>query len=584
MAKKRHRKQKKQYYYTEQRKMKPEVLPTYNSMIYTGDNPFVTKKNYSFGANLVYVPRKQVFFSSLGHNSMVNPFRGDGCKLFLRKSKSKKYGFSIWSKPSKIKKGDGYKSLSPSIQEFNKKQKEFERFRRRVMKKNGFEIEQEPHGALEKARFKSEKLQKQLSKDTEKWISARDKVKEYNSEGYYGGEGGAQNLISASETDLREPRRAALSKARSERESQKALKEYDKSLRRGERYERLRQTPVYGALSAIEERKKAFKEHALTKGAKKMLTERYSDKSQRISSKVKTGTLGLLNALSVTTSGKSAIPIGRYGGLSGYGDGRVEVKQKGPGRPKGSYKLGLPIKEIEKMQREQKRQAEVQKFVAEQAAIEAESQRQIQAARMPQQPQMQMEQPLNDNQMMQTMGEATSSGFVTPELIEQQNVYSQTPSQMQTPNPTMQEAAVAMSVEEQAASKFNARTAPQAVPGMLIPEQSKIGQPNRPNPWRLRAKWRPNLAMNIFKTITTQPLKFQNTVLKPTGRATAQPVLRPAVTNPLISPGSIITSAPTTSNTTLSSTSMAAMRSRKIPNQNQSQPQYQNKEEEGMLA
>lgn len=598
-----HKKSKQDVYYFPERKMKAEVVATsWNSTIHSGHNPFVAQRDYQmYHPSNMLMPRN-VYLSNLERGASVHPFRGDG-RMFVhnKNHKSKKYGLSLFSK-SKYKgkknkwwKGDGYKQIS--IEGYKQAQAlaELKKAQLKVMKLSGsIQIPTEPRGEIERAKYYAEQSSKRLGTAVENYqnvLEPNKKLKE-QLKGL-----SAEQLINAPEaapeSSYKEKEYARLKVNKLKRETEKKIAREDKLLKRAQSYDRIRETPTYQALDYAQERAKEFKQHALTKGAKKLLTQKYSASAQRTAGRVKSATFGLISALTETGGigdGRSLIPLGTKGGLSGY-----TKNPKGAGRPKGTYKYGLPIKELMKAQREQKRQLEVQKLIAEQTAMEAEARRQIQQSRLPQQQmsrmppqQMQMQQmqipeeTLSDNDLMRTFGEATQGSFITPELIQDQQ--QQIPIQQMPASPSE-----GMSVTEQAAASFNSRTSPKAVPGLLLPNESKIGQPQRSNPFRLRARWRPNFGMNIFKTVTTQPLKFQNAILRPARVASTQPILRPANTNPLISPNSIIVPSPTIRTNTLSTTSMDGMRPRRIiPNDNPSVRnqnfQFKNRDESGMLA
>jgi len=608
MAKKKHKKQEDYY---PQRKMTVDVnRNNWNPTIHTERNPFaVRRESPMFKTNTMSMPTN-TFLSRLEQGARVNPFGGSR-ETFLSKAKHKKHKLSPFgdgdkkisqsllgfkSKPGKHKPkhkvkgkynhwyiGDGYAPNAYSQQELRKAEKQLKEQKikkelRKLHGESGEESLQRPQTQLEKARVIAENAKRRFEKSQEQYN------KDLLAERY--GENAAQTLID--NPNASEYSRLALAKDTRARERAEA--DAERLLKREQRYEKIRDTGAYKAADKYEQAKKRFLEHDLTKGAKKMITQRYSAKAQRAASRAKTATFGILGALTETGGigdGRSAIAVGKRGGLSGY---KTTGSRKGAGRPKGTYKYGLPVKELQKMQREQKRQFELQKLVAEQRAMETQAQREIQQAarvgpvggqmslmppveprpmmvpqaqqQMPMMMPQQQETLLSDDDMQADFKGAMNAGFVTDDLVNGINAPPQQPMnpyaqqqmyQAQAPQgernlflsqaPVQMDYSRAMTVPEQAAAAFNARQSPQSVPGILVPDQSKLGQPNRPNPFGTRAKkWRPNFSMNVFKTNTTQPLKFQNTILKPVRRASTEPVVRQPSTsvlsnnNPIIVP------------------------------------------------
>ncbi len=215
------------------------------------------------------------------------------------------------------------------------------------------------------------------------------------------------------------------------------------------------------------------------------LTKRYSPEARAMASKAKRGIFGVLDAL--TTSGGliedgavSYTNVGPGGGLARvrqaasqkYGAGKV-------GRPKGSYKYGVPIQQIAAAERERKRQLALQQLLAKQKMNE------MRYRQPPTSPQIPQSIPQNYPPQPQ---DYSNEGFITPELI-------------------------------QGYAPDDARP----ISGDQIPDYARIEQPPKQNPWGLRAKYRPNLAMNKFKTMSTNLLTSGKNLLSPNKKMVSVP-------------------------------------------------------------
>jgi hypothetical protein len=233
------------------------------------------------------------------------------------------------------------------------------------------------------------------------------------------------------------------------------------------------------------------------KGVGKALTKEYSSEMKTMGNKAKRATFGIISALTETgglfeDTPSNLVGVGRSGGLARIKQRSQQTKGR-VGRPAGSYKYGAPVQQLKAMERETKRQAAIQKYMAQQrilqAQLQSQAQPQMQQMQAQQIPQDIPEETFNDNELQQGFAEPMRSGFITPEMINQQ-----IPPQMMTQGP----------------KDIYART----VPATSL---------QRGNPFSLKAKSRPNLSFN--------PLKYLGKNLMSGGKSLLTAV-RPASTSP----------------------------------------------------